>query len=91
MSSNVLTNRFKPLIAFTTPDRSNLPPAPNLPSIAMRHGSLINREVTDVDQLRRLLMKNIHSFNETNFFGESSIARFVRRSIARLFRNVCPM
>jgi len=77
-TSNVVANRFKPLIAYTNPnnntyDRSsaivNLPPAPNSNSLTMRHGNLIKKEQTDVDQLTRLLMKTINSSNEPNFFG----------------------
>jgi hypothetical protein len=77
-TSNVVANRFKPLIAYTNPnsntyDRSsaivNLPPAPNSNSLTMRHGNLIKKEQTDVDHLTKLLMKNMNSSNEPNFFG----------------------
>ncbi len=77
-TSNVVANRFKPLIAYTSPnsntyDRSsaivNLPPAPNSNSLTMRHGNLIKKEQTDVDHLTKLLMKSLNSSNEPNFFG----------------------
>ncbi len=76
--SNIIANRFQPLIAYTTPnsntyDRStaivNLPPAPNSTSLTMRHGNLVRKEPTEMDQLTKLLRKNMNSSNEPNFFG----------------------
>lgn len=82
-TSNVITNRFKPLIAFTNPnttttnnnnDRSsakivNLPPAPNSTSVTMRQGNIIKKEQNDLDHLTKLLIKSMNSANEPNFFG----------------------
>jgi hypothetical protein len=76
--SNVIANRFKPLIAYANPnsntyDRSkaivNLPPAPNSTSLTMRHGNLVKKEQTEVDHLMKLLMKNMNSSNEPNILG----------------------
>jgi hypothetical protein len=77
-TSNVVANRFKPLIAYTSPnsntyDRSsaivNLPPTPSPTSLNLRHGNLIRKEQPDVDHLTKLLMKSMNSSNEPNFFG----------------------
>jgi hypothetical protein len=77
-TSNVVANRFKPLIAYTSPnsntyDRTsaivNLPPAPNSTSLTMSHGNLIRKEQANIDHLTRILMKNMNSSNEPNFFG----------------------
>ncbi len=81
-TSNVVANRFKPLIAYTSPnsntyDRSsaivNLPPAPNSTSLPIRHGNVVKREQTEIDQLTKLLMKSMNSSSEPNFFGESTL------------------
>ena len=64
LTSNVVSNRFKPLIAYTIPDRSNAS------SLIMHHGNLINQENSELDQLTKLLIQSINSSNETNFFGE---------------------
>jgi hypothetical protein len=78
MHRDSIANRYQPLIAYATPnsntyDRStaivNLPPAPNSTSLTMRHGNLIRKEPTEMDQLTKLLIKNMNSSNEQNFFG----------------------
>jgi hypothetical protein len=77
-TSNVVANRFKPLIAYTNPksntfDRSsaivNLPPASSSTSLTMRNGNLIKKEQSEVDHLTKLLMKSMNSSNDSNFFG----------------------
>lgn len=66
-SSNIVSNRFKPLVAYTSPNTIvTLPPAPNL---TIRHGNLVRKDSTDIDHLTKLLMKTMHSTNEPNVFG----------------------
>ncbi|CAF1099093.1 unnamed protein product [Adineta steineri] len=75
---NPTTNRFKPLIVYTTPktntfDRSspivNLPPASNSTSLSMRNGNIIKRDHYNVDQLTKFFIKNMNTTNEANVFG----------------------
>jgi hypothetical protein len=77
-TSNVIANRFKPLMVYTNPtsntfDRTtavvNLPPAPNSTSLTMRNGHLIKKEQSDVDHLTKLLMKSMNTSSEQHFFG----------------------
>jgi hypothetical protein len=72
-SPNLVANRFKPLIAYTSPDRSsaivNLPPTPSPTSLNIRNGNLIKKEQSEVDHLTKLLMKSMNSSNEPNLFG----------------------
>ncbi|CAF2814343.1 unnamed protein product [Rotaria sp. Silwood2] len=76
--SNIVANRFKSSIAYTSPnnntfDRSstsaNLPPASSSTSLPIRSGHLIKKEPSEVDQLAKLLMKSMNVSNEPNFFG----------------------
>ena len=78
MHRDSIGNRYQPLIAYATPnsntyDRSpaivNLPPAPNSTSLTMRHGNLVRKEPTEMDQLTKLLIKSMNSSNESNFLG----------------------
>jgi hypothetical protein len=80
-TSNVIANRFKPLMAYTNPNSTkspvfdnaerrspsivNLPPT----SFPIRNGHLIKKDLPDVDHLTKLLMKSMNSTNEQNFFG----------------------
>lgn len=74
-TSNIVSNRFKPLIAYTSPNSNafertptivTLPPAPNL---TVRHGNLLRKNSNDIDDLTKLLMKTMHSTNAPNVFG----------------------
>ena len=102
-TSNMIANRFKPLIAYTNPtsastafDRSpaivNLPPAAGPTPAGTRNGHVGKREGADVDHLTKLLLKSMNSSNEPNFFGECSGERkeSSKRSCS-LSRNVCPL
>jgi hypothetical protein len=99
-TSNVVANRFKPLMTYTNPnsstfDRStaivNLPPASSPTSLTMRSGHLIRKEQSDVDHLTKLLMKSMNSSNEPNFFGELKKRNFSLSNWLFLQRNVCSM
>ena len=70
--TNMIANRFKPLIACTnSPAIVNLPPAPSpTSSISMRNGHGMKRDPSDVDHLTKLLLKSMNSANEPNFFGK---------------------
>jgi hypothetical protein len=80
-TSNVIANRFKPLMAYTnlnstkspvfdnserqSPSIMNLPPT----SFPIRNGNLLKRDLSDVDHLTKLLMKTMNSSNEPSIFG----------------------
>ncbi|CAF1223435.1 unnamed protein product [Rotaria sordida] len=73
--SNIVANRFKSSIAYTSPNNNtfdrpstisaNLPPI----SLPIHHEHLIKKEQSEVDHLTSLLMKSMNSSNQPNFFG----------------------
>ena len=82
LPANVVANRFKPLIAYTIPNRTSSPVLDSkmsrrpptlihLPPIASlttpRHS---NPPRNDTDHLKALLMKTIHRSSAGNFFGD---------------------
>ena len=82
-TSNVITNRFKPLLTYTNPNSTkssvfensehrSSSSVVNLPptSFPIRSGNLMKKDPTDVDHLTKLLMKSMNSSNEQNFFGK---------------------
>src|ERR1700722_13180487 len=87
-TSNVIANRFKPLLTYTNQNSTkstvfenserrsssvvNLPPT----SFPIRSGNLMKRDPSDVDHLTKLLMKSMNSSNEPNFFGKFLIYLF---------------
>ena len=89
-TSNVIANRFKPLVTYPNPNESNSPvfdkPEHSSPSLVnlpptsfpLRNGNPMKRDPSDLDHLTKLLMKSMNSSNEPNFFGKFTFVSFER-------------
>lgn len=63
LTSNIVSNRFKPWIAYTN-------------SFIPHPGNSINQENNELDPLTTLLIQSINASNETNLFGENFLRSY---------------